>query len=64
MIARREEEIRKFVPQPYYGIQAKCASPALTLTWQDGETKSFRSFDRARMDRVLSALQGLSLIHI
>lgn len=27
MIARREEEIRKFVPQPYYGIQAKCASP-------------------------------------
>ena len=58
MIARREEEIRKFVPQPYYGIQAKCASPALTLTWQDGETKSFRSFDRARMDRVLSALQG------
>ena len=58
MIARREEEIRKFVPQPYYGIQAKCASPALTLTWQDGETKCFRSFDRARMDRVLSALQG------
>lgn len=58
MIARREEEIRKFVPQPYYGIQAKCASPALTLTWQDGETKSFRSFDRARMDRVLNALQG------
>lgn len=58
MIARREEEIRKFVPQPYYGIQAKCASPALTLTWQDGETKSFRSFDRARMDRVLSTLQG------
>lgn len=58
MIARREEEIRKFVPRPYYGIQAKCASPALTLTWQDGETKSFRSFDRARMDRVLSALQG------
>lgn len=58
MIARREEEIRKFVPQHYYGIQAKCASPALTLTWQDGETKSFRSFDRARMDRVLSALQG------
>lgn len=58
MIARREEEIRKFVPQPYYGIQAKCASPGLTLTWQDGETKSFRSFDRARMDRVLNALQG------
>lgn len=58
MIARREEEIRKFVPQPYYGIQAKCASHGLTLTWQDGETKSFRSFDRARMDRVLNALQG------
>ncbi|WP_333684411.1 DNA topoisomerase III [Enterocloster lavalensis] len=58
MIAKREEEIRRFVPQPYYGIQAKCASPALTLTWQDGETKSFRSFDRARMERMLKALQG------
>ena len=58
MIAKREEEIRRFVPQPYYGIQAKCASPALTLTWQDGETKSFRSFDRARMEQRLKALQG------
>ena len=58
MIAKREEEIRRFVPQPYYGIQAKCASPALTLTWQDGETKSFRSFDRARMEQMLKALQG------
>ena len=58
MIAKREEEIRRFVPQPYYGIQAKCASPALTLTWQDGETKNFRSFDRARMEQMLKALQG------
>lgn len=31
MIARREEEIKKFVPKSYYGITAKASQPALTF---------------------------------
>lgn len=46
MIARREEEIRQFVPRPYFGIRGESRHPALTLTWQDGGSKSARSFDR------------------
>lgn len=49
MIAKREEAIRGFVPQPYYGITARCTAPSLTLTWQDGGSKSVRSLDRARI---------------
>lgn len=53
MIARREADIRAFVPQPYYGITARSFSPALTLVWQDRQSKSTRSFDRARVDALI-----------
>ena len=58
MIAKREAEIRGFVPQPYFGLKAQCAAPALTLVWQDKKTKSFRSFDRGRVDVLLGELKG------
>lgn len=58
MIARREAEIRGFVPQPYFGIQAKSVTPPLTLTWQDGKSKSFRSFDRERISELVKQVQG------
>ncbi len=58
MIAGREEEIKKFVPQPYFGIRAKCQEPSLSLTWQDGKSGSTRSFDKNRMEGILSSLQG------
>ncbi len=41
IIASREEEIRNFVPKPYYGIAAKSQTPPLTLTWRDEKSKSF-----------------------
>ncbi len=56
MIAAREAQIREFVPKPYYGLQAK--SGALTLTWQDGRTKSFSTFEKGRMTELLNKLQG------
>ncbi len=56
MIASREAEIKNFVPKPYYGIQARPAKLALTLTWQDGQSKSFRSFDRERMQALCRKL--------
>lgn len=58
MIAAREEEIKKFVPQPFFGIRAKCQEPSLTLTWQDEKSGSARSFDKNRMEGILSSLQG------
>ncbi|WP_077613176.1 DNA topoisomerase III [Clostridium sp. Marseille-P2415] len=57
IIAAREDEIKNFVPRPYYGITAKCAKPALSLTWRDEKSKSFRSFDRERMEAVLEKMK-------
>ncbi|MBS5064189.1 MAG: DNA topoisomerase III [Hungatella hathewayi] len=56
MIAKREEDIRAFVPQSYYGITAKCMAPSLTLTWQDGPSKSCRSFDKERIQSLVQKL--------
>lgn len=68
MIAAREKEIKNFVPQSYYGLLAKWNPGAaagksgggalLSLTWQDGKSKSFRSFDRQRIEELKKALSG------
>lgn len=58
MIAMREEEIRQFKPVPYYGLSARCAGLPMTLTWQDGASKSFRTFDGDRAKRLAAALKG------
>ncbi|MBS6643492.1 MAG: DNA topoisomerase III [Clostridiaceae bacterium] len=62
MIAKREAQIREFKPQPYYGIGAKSANPAISLTWQDKKTKSSRSFDKERMETLFRSLQGESAV--
>lgn len=59
MIAKREAQIREFIPQPYYGISAKSGNPALALTWQDERSKSFRSFDKERVASLAKQLQGM-----
>lgn len=56
MIAKREEDIRAFVPKPYYGMTAKSISPSLMLTWQDGASKSSRSFDQKRIQTLVQTL--------
>ncbi|MDR1547556.1 MAG: DNA topoisomerase III [Hungatella sp.] len=58
IIAGREEEIKNFVPRPYYGITAKCTSPALSFTWRDEKSKSFRSFDKDRVEALLSKMKA------
>lgn len=55
MIAKREEEIRSFVPEPYYGIQAK--AEGVIFTWKDKKTGSFRSFSRERMEDLLAEMK-------
>lgn len=60
IIAGREAEIRHFVPKPYYGITAKSETPALQLTWRDEKTKSYRSFDKERIEKLLGRLRELA----
>jgi DNA topoisomerase-3 len=58
IIARREEEIKNFVPRLYYGITAKCTSPALSFTWREEKSKSFRSFDKDRVETLLNKMKA------
>lgn len=56
MVAKREEQIRSFVPQSYYGLQA--VGEGLTLTWQDKKSGSSRSFDKERIQKLYQNLKG------
>ena len=58
IIAGREEEIKNFVPKPYYGIAAKSQTPPLTLTWRDEKSKSFRSFDKERVEGIMKKIEA------
>lgn len=54
IIAAREEEIRNFKPQTYYGIEAQTTNQ-LKLTWQDAKGNS-RSFDREKIEAIVKKL--------
>lgn len=62
IIAKREEEIGRFVPRPYYGIRLSVKNPVLQFTWRDQASGSYRSFDRDRMaqleQRITAAREG------
>lgn len=51
IIAGREEEIKNFKPQTYYGIEAQTTN-GLKLTWQDEKGNS-RSFDKEKTDAIV-----------
>jgi len=55
IIAKREEEIRKFTPQPYYGLSADMGS--FKLTWQDAKSGAARSFEKEKIEALLSQLK-------
>jgi DNA topoisomerase III len=54
IIATREDEIKNFKPQTYYGIEAQ-TSDHLKLTWQDEKGNS-RSFDKEKVDVIVEKL--------
>ncbi len=56
MIAKREEEIRRFQPVPYYGLIGKVNG--MTLTWKDQKSQSSTTFDKAKAEELLKALKG------
>ena len=59
MIAKREEEIRKFVPKEYYGISLETQD--VKWTWRDEKTKSFRTFSRERAEQIKGRLENTAL---
>jgi DNA topoisomerase III len=54
IIAAREDEIKNFKSQTYYGIEAQ-TSDNLKLTWQDANGNS-RSFDKEKIDAIVKKL--------
>ena len=60
MIAAREEEIRKFQPETYYGITGK--AEGVTFTWKDAKTGNTRSFQKDRLEHILDQLKKNELV--
>lgn len=54
IIAQREDEIKHFKPQTYYGIEAQTADQ-LKLTWQDAKGNA-RNFDKETVDIIVNKL--------
>ncbi|HDR7604636.1 TPA: DNA topoisomerase III [Bacillus mycoides] len=53
MIAAREDEIKNFKPQVYYGIEAQTDS--VKITWQDTNGNN-RSFNKEKIDSIVKSL--------
>lgn len=59
MIAKREEEIRKFKPEEYFGMNLQAGG--VRWTWQDRKSKGTRTFQKERMDELTKKLKGQKL---
>lgn len=59
IIAAREEEIRRFVPQPYYTIQVE--TQGITFQWRDRSSGSLRTFSKEKAEKVCGELKGGTL---
>jgi DNA topoisomerase-3 len=55
LIVNREEEIRKFVPKPFYGV--KLALDGFNATWKD-KSGAARIFDREAAERIAEKVTG------
>ena len=60
MIAKREEEIRAFKPETYYGLKVRAGG--VTFTWQDKKSGSSRSFDKKRIESIKNRCDGQRLV--
>lgn len=60
IIAGREEEIRSFKPESYYGLT--CHAGDVRWTWQNKKSGSLSSFQKDCMDEIKSRLKGQKLI--
>ena len=60
MIAKREEEIRNFKPEDYYGMHVTAG--AVQFVWQDRKSGSYRSFNQDRMQELRKQILGAELV--
>lgn len=60
MIAKREEEIRNFKPQSYYGM--KISAGGISFQWQDAKSGSSRTFDKERIENIRGKVKGENLV--
>ncbi|MDF2944482.1 MAG: topoisomerase [Herbinix sp.] len=58
MIAKREEEIKKFTPAPYYGLIGRVNG--MTITWKDQKSQGHTSFEKSRIEDLLKMVKGKS----
>ncbi|MCL2355668.1 MAG: DNA topoisomerase III [Defluviitaleaceae bacterium] len=54
IIAKREDEIRGFVPKPFFGLSADLGS--FKVAWH--KNNSSRCFEREKIEKILAELQG------
>lgn len=59
MIARREEEIRKFRPESYYTVQAQ--TDGICFQWRDAGSGSTRTFSKEKAEQVCQSVKGKTL---
>ena len=64
MIARREEEIRGFVPEDHYGLRVMAGG--IVWQWRDKKSGSARSFNKARVETIQKDISGkkLKILHV
>ena len=60
IIARREEEIRSFHPEEYYGLH--CLAGRITWTWKSKKSGSTRSFQKSFIQELETSLKGQTLV--
>ncbi len=60
MIAKREEEIREFKPQEYYGISVQAGN--VRWTWQDRKSGSYRTFSKQRIEETEIKLRNEEIV--
>lgn len=58
MIAARENEIRTFKPQDYFGLTLQAGG--VTWTWQSAKSKSTRSFHKEHLEQLKKKLESTS----
>ena len=59
MIAAREEEIRKFKPEAYYGITLR--TKGMVWNWQDEKNGSSRTFQKEKAEQIAEKLKNAKL---
>lgn len=60
MIEKREEEIRSFKPQTYYGINLMAGG--IRFSWQDKKSGSSRSFSKEKIEALKKKMQSSELL--